>query len=227
MGRSLKMAVGGALTVTLAFAGCGGSGSSKSQSSATSAGESQTTSTAASTATTQTSGATTGAEQTQTTSGPKEHIPKNAFAMSSPVFEAGSLIPARYTCDGGDVSPPLRWSAIPPGTVELALFILNLNSRPGGKFTFYWAVAGLHPTLKGIPAGRLPDGAIVGRNSLGQSRYTICPTKGEGLQHYVVALFAAQHPAAAQPGFSADALYKMLSNTAEYKGLTGFTYQRH
>jgi phosphatidylethanolamine-binding protein (PEBP) family uncharacterized protein len=225
MGRSLKMAAGGALTaVTLAaLAGCGGSGSSKSQSSATPTGESQTASTAA---TTQTSGATTSAEQTQTASEPKEHIPKSAFTMSSPVFDAGSLIPARYTCDGGEVSPPLRWSAMPPGTAELALFILNLNSRPGGKFTFYWAVAGLHPTLKGIAAGRLPDGAIVGRNSLGQSRYTICPAKSEGLQHYVVALFAAQHPSAARPGFSADALYKTLSNTAEYKGLTGFTYQR-
>lgn len=229
MGRSLKMAAGGALTaVTLAaLAGCGGSGSSKSQSSATPTGESQTASTAATATTTQTSGATTSAEQTQTTSEPKEHVPSANLLLSSPAFKEGGRITARYTCDGGEVSPPLRWSAIPPGTAELALFILNLNSRPGGKFTFYWAVAGLHPTLKGIAAGRLPAGAIVGRNSLGQSRYTICPAKSEGLQHYVVALFAAPHSIPATPGFSANALYRAVSNTAEYKGLTGFTYQRH
>jgi phosphatidylethanolamine-binding protein (PEBP) family uncharacterized protein len=84
----------------------------------------------------------------------------------------------------------------------------------------------LHPTLKGISAGKLPPGAIVGRNSFGQSRYTICPSKSGGLQHYAVALLAVQHSVSATPGFSANALFEAVKHTAEYAGLTGFAYQR-
>jgi phosphatidylethanolamine-binding protein (PEBP) family uncharacterized protein len=225
MGRLLNMAVGAALMgVTLAFAGCGGSSSTSQSSTPSSA--SQTTSAAGGT---QTSGAPSGAsgnEQASKTSEPPEHLPKVSILLSSPVFQAGGPIPAQYTCDGADSSPPLRWSAIPRGTAELVLFVVNANSQPGGQFQFSWAVAGLHPTLKGISAGKLPPGAIVGRNSLGQSRYTICPSKSEGPQQYAVILLTAQHSVSAKPGFNANALYKSVSSTAEYKGLTGFAYQR-
>lgn len=226
MGRLLNMAVSGALVLTPALAGCGGSDSA-SQSSSTPTSAGQTTSPATGTQTSPgTPNTTSSSEQAPKSSEPKENISKVTLLVSSPVFNAGSLIPARYTCDGSDTSPPLRWSAIPPGTAELALFIINLNST-GGKVQIYWAVAGIHPALKGISAGKLPSGAIVGRNSLGQSRYTICPAQSAGLQHYVVALFALQHSVAAAPGFSADALYQTVSEAAEYKGLTGFSYQRH
>ncbi|HEY2283959.1 MAG TPA: YbhB/YbcL family Raf kinase inhibitor-like protein [Solirubrobacteraceae bacterium] len=226
MGRLANIATSGALMLALVLAGCGGSSStSKSSSASASTGQ-----TASAGATTQTSGGATGGaqsgEQTPKTSASKEHLPKVTILMSSPAFHSGAPIAARYTCDGADMSPPIRWSAIPHGTAELALFILNLNSPAGGGPLIYWAVAGLHPTLHGIAAGKLPAGAIVGRNSLGQSRYTICPAKSDGAQQYVVALFALQHPVAAAPGFNADALYKTASNAAEDKGLMGFSYQR-
>jgi hypothetical protein len=43
------------------------------------------------------------------------------ITVSSPAFTAGSPIPLRFTCDGDDVSPPLAWSGVPTGTVEVAL----------------------------------------------------------------------------------------------------------
>jgi phosphatidylethanolamine-binding protein (PEBP) family uncharacterized protein len=224
MGRLLKATVSGALMTTLALVGCGGSGStSRSSSTATSA--SQTAS--AATAGTQASSSTPNNEQAHKAGKPpEEHTPKITLLVSSPVFREGSKIPARYTCDGAGTSPPVRWGAIPHGTAELALFVLNLNSPPGGKPLIYWAVTGLHPTLKGISAGKLPPGAIVGRNSLGQSRYTICPSKSDGLQHYVVTLLAVQHSVSATPGFNANALFETMKHTAEYGGLTGFSYRR-
>jgi phosphatidylethanolamine-binding protein (PEBP) family uncharacterized protein len=223
MGKLANMAACAALTGTLALAGCGGSSSTSQSSSTPASTGGQTTSAGTGT---QTSGGAPGGEQAPRTSESKEHLPKVTILMSSPAFGEGGRIPARYTCDGADVSPPLRWSAVPHGTAELALFVLNLNSPPGAAPLIYWAVAGLHPTLHGISAGGLPAGAIVGRNSLGQSRYTICPAKSDGLQHYVVALLALPHPVAAAPGFDANALYKTVSNAAEYKGLMGFSYQR-
>src|SRR5207237_1026743 len=44
-----------------------------------------------------------------------------AFALTSPAFADGSAVPAKYTCDGADVSPPLVWSGAPAGTVSFAL----------------------------------------------------------------------------------------------------------
>jgi phosphatidylethanolamine-binding protein (PEBP) family uncharacterized protein len=235
MDRMLNMMiVSGTLMLTLALAGCGGSGSTSqssstpASSSSTPASASQTTSTA--TTGTQTSGSAPGnpgnAPAATTSAAPQEHLPKVTLLVSSPTVPEGSPISAQYTCDGADTSLPVQWKAIPHGTAELALFVLNLETPSGGKPLVYWAVAGLRPALKGISAGTLPRGAIVGRNSLGQSRYTICPAKSDGVQHYVVALFALQHRVSATPGFNADAFYKAVSNAAEHKGLFGFSYQR-
>ena len=36
-----------------------------------------------------------------------------AFTLSSPAFSNGQAIPAKYTCDGENLSPPLQWSGAP------------------------------------------------------------------------------------------------------------------
>lgn len=219
MGRLLKIvAMSAALMLIPALAGCGGS-SSTSRSSATATSASQTT---PATTGTQTSGGAPNSAQAAKT----EHLPKITLPVSSPVFSAGSAIPVRYTCDGAGTSPPLQWGVIPQGTAELALFILGNDGGSPENPRIYWAVAGLQPTLKGISAGKSPPGAIVGRNSLGQSSYTICPAKGHGLRHYAVALLALPRPTAATPGFDANTIYKAARHTAEYAGLTTFTYKR-
>lgn len=207
MWRLLDAAACGTLVLGLAVTGCGSSSSTPSSSTqSTPAASSPQTSTSAPTG--------------------QEQAPK-VIRVSSPVFKGATPISARYTCDGADTSPPVQWSGIPPGTAELVLFIININSLPGnGGPLIYWAVADLNPALQGISAGSLPSGAVVGRNSLGQSRYTICPTKSDGMQHYVVALFALKHALPTAAGFSAKALYKAAETADKSKGLTLFSYQR-
>jgi phosphatidylethanolamine-binding protein (PEBP) family uncharacterized protein len=220
------MAVNAVLLMGLALAGCGGSSSSSSSNSktaATTTGSSQTTATATTptqTSTTTPSGATGGQ------AAKSEHTPKVTIPVTSPVFSGGSEIPVRYTCDGTDTSPPLKWGTVPPDAAELALFVLGNEGEPVGKPRIYWAVTGLQPTLTGVSAGRLPAGAIVGRNSLGQSRYTICPAKGKGVSHYAVALLTLPRAVSAAPGFAAGPLFETLLHSAEYGGLGGFTYKR-
>ena len=46
-----------------------------------------------------------------------------AFAIESPAFQHGGAIPRRYTCDGDDVSPPLRWSGAPDKVRSFALIV--------------------------------------------------------------------------------------------------------
>ena len=41
--------------------------------------------------------------------------------LTSSGFSEGATIPAKYTCDGEDASPPLRWARLPVGTHSLAL----------------------------------------------------------------------------------------------------------
>jgi Raf kinase inhibitor-like YbhB/YbcL family protein len=99
-----------------------------------------------------------------------------AFVLTSPAFAPGHAIPVRYTCDGPDVSPPLRWTTPPPGTRSLALRLVDLDSRP--RPFLHWHVTGIPPSLRGLPAD-----AHVGRvqgNDFSRAGYTgPCPVPGE------------------------------------------------
>jgi phosphatidylethanolamine-binding protein (PEBP) family uncharacterized protein len=230
MGRLVNLTVSGVLVLGLAVAGCGGSSSTASSTQSKNAGQtssSQQTETSAGTTTGTQPSSSAPSEEASTSGRPAEHVPTNALRISSSAFTEGGAIPAQYTCDGAGTSPPLQWAGVPSGMKELFLFISNLETRaPGGGELTSWAVGGLKPTLTGISAGKLPAGAIVGRNSFGKRGYTLCPPKGSPVQHYLVVVYALQHPVTVSPGFAANVLSKTISHTAEYSGLAGFSYQR-
>jgi hypothetical protein len=56
------------------------------------------------------------------------------FALESSAFDHLQAIPIRYTCDGEDLSPPLRWANVPDEARSLAL-IVDDPDAPGGVFT--------------------------------------------------------------------------------------------
>jgi len=93
-------------------------------------------------------------------------IAKGALPMSltltSPAFAEGGEIPARYTCEGDDISPPLAWSEPPAGTRSLVLIVDDPDAPDpkAPKTTWvHWVLYNLPP-----PAGPLPEGA--GRQAL-------------------------------------------------------------
>ena len=59
------------------------------------------------------------------------------ITVTSPAFTDGGAIPARYTCDADDISPPLAWSGVPQGTVALALIV----DDPDARGWIHWIVA--------------------------------------------------------------------------------------
>ncbi len=102
-----------------------------------------------------------------------------AIVLKSPAI--GESLPARYTCEGNNISPPLEWGKVPVGTRSLALFEVALLPEPttnSYKISVGWAVAGLNPALHKLAAGQLPPGAFLGVNSEGHQRYSMCPEKG-------------------------------------------------
>jgi hypothetical protein len=134
-------------------------------------------------------------------------------------------ISARYTCDGSDIPPPLTWTEIPRGTAEFALVIVNIKDQSDGKLFSDWGVAGLKPSLTNLTSTHLPPGAIVGRNSLGKTAYSVCPTAGTS-EAYAVLLFALKHRGTISPGFSVSGLAEKLLHTRVSEGTLGFSYKR-
>lgn len=43
------------------------------------------------------------------------------MTINSPVFQHNEMMPALYTCEGENISPPLAWTAPPEGTKSLVL----------------------------------------------------------------------------------------------------------
>lgn len=146
------------------------------------------------------------------------------IVVSSPAFQPGGAMPTRYTCDGAGVSPPLRWRNVPAGSVELLLLAIDLDGGRSGAIQ--WAVGGLPPSLSGIAAGRLPAGAVVGRNSAGEARWGgICGAGGR-LHHVAFLLYALNRGLGLKAGFDPAVVRGGLKDATLARGLTVATYQR-
>ena len=114
--------------------------------------------------------------------------------ITSPSFEHEAAIPAKYTCDGADLSPPLAWTGVPPGTKSLA-FVLDDPDAPdprAPKMTWvHWILYDMRPTVAGLPEGvsELPSGTREGRNGWKTTGYRgPCPPVGR--HRYFHKLFA-------------------------------------
>ncbi|HEX2494079.1 MAG TPA: YbhB/YbcL family Raf kinase inhibitor-like protein [Steroidobacter sp.] len=106
--------------------------------------------------------------------------------ISSPAFAEGSAIPKKYTRDGENLSPPLKWSGAPRGTRSFALLCEDPDA-PSGTFR-HWAVANIPAEENGLSEGMgaaRAHGGDVGRNDFGRSAYDgPAPPRGHGLHHY-------------------------------------------
>lgn len=77
--------------------------------------------------------------------------PPATLKVSSAAFGPGEMIPVRHTCDGEDVSPPLRWDDVPEGTRSLAL-IVDDPDAPVGTFV-HWVLYNIPPNRTDLPEG--------------------------------------------------------------------------
>ena len=113
-----------------------------------------------------------------------------AIILSTGAFPAGGSIPARYTCDGADVSPALAWAGTPAGTASYAL-IADDPDAPAGTWV-HWVVFNLPGTLAALPEDvpktdelRGFGGALQGRNDFKRVGYGgPCPPPGRPHRYY-------------------------------------------
>jgi len=119
------------------------------------------------------------------------------LVLTSPAFADGGQIPAEYTCDGTDISPPLAWSGVPSGTGSLMLVVEDPDA-PSGLFR-HWAAFDIPTGSGGLAAGygrnRPASGLREARNDFGDSDYGgPCPPRGAGMHHYHFRLLAISRP---------------------------------
>jgi Raf kinase inhibitor-like YbhB/YbcL family protein len=141
------------------------------------------------------------------------------FLLESSAFGNAQPIPSRHTCEGEDVSPPLRWANVPEDTRSLAL-VVDDPDAPGGVFT-HWIAWGLDPGAQGLGEGEPAPRA--GRNDFGTTGYRgPCPPAGGGRHRYVFRLYALDTEVALAAGATKGELEQAIEGhvltTAELVG---------
>ena len=107
--------------------------------------------------------------------------------LTSSAFQPNGSIPAKYTCDGAGVSPPLHIAGVPAGSRGLALIVYDpdvpRSIKPDGRYS-HWVLWNLAPGISAIEEHR--SGGI---SENGRAGYIPpCPPNGE--HRYIFELFA-------------------------------------
>ncbi len=115
-----------------------------------------------------------------------------SLTLSSAAFTPNSRIPTRYTCDGEDISPPLRWAGAPDGTRSFALVCADPDA-PAGTW-YHWAIYDIPAAATQLAEDCPPqtkDGSHQALNDFGNRGYGgPCPPPRHGAHHYKFTLYA-------------------------------------
>jgi hypothetical protein len=126
----------------------------------------------------------------------------DTLQLTSSSFEADAAIPAKYACDGEDVSPALAWNDPPAATKGFAL-VMDDPDAPN-KTVVHWVIYDLPAAARKLPEAvpkdaKLPDGSFQGPNSHGKIGYSgPCPPHGV-VHHYFFKLYALDKSTGLKP----------------------------
>ena len=112
--------------------------------------------------------------------------------LTSTAFQHSSPIPVQYTCDGRDISPPLKWGSVPEGARSLVL-ICDDRDAPHGTWT-HWVIYNIPAEVRELEAGvstmeTLANGASQGVNDFKRVGYS-GPCPPSGIHRYFFRLYA-------------------------------------
>src|SRR3989338_11309325 len=112
-----------------------------------------------------------------------------ALQLVSPDIVQGGKVPIKFTCDGRDVSPTLRWNDTPLGTTSLAL-IVDDPDAPHGTWD-HWILFNIPSNVRQLPENIsvLPEGSLEGKNSWDKTGYG-GPCPPFGVHRYFFKLYA-------------------------------------
>jgi len=158
--------------------------------------------------------------------------PASSLQLTSTAFTQGAGIPARYTCEGDNMSPPLSWTGAPSGTKSLALIVEDPDAPDPAKpqrIFVHWVVYNIPSSATSLTedASRkgLPTGATPGKGDAGKTVYGgPCPPIGR--HRYFFRLYALDTERIAQSGANkSDLVNAMKGHVLGSTELMG-TYQK-
>jgi Raf kinase inhibitor-like YbhB/YbcL family protein len=141
--------------------------------------------------------------------------------VSTPAFNQGDPIPVEYADKGQNISPELRFGTVPATTQSLVLIVDDLDA-PTGVWT-HWMVWNLPPDTTTIPEGKLPAGAIQGKNSFGHTAYD-GPVPPSGTHRYFFHVFALDTTIPLPAGSDRAALDLAMKGHVVGRGVTFGVY---
>ena len=117
---------------------------------------------------------------------------EDSMNLTSTAFSYGEFIPAKYSCNGEDVSPSLSWTEPPAGTQSFAL-IMDDPDAPVGTWV-HWVLFNLPASARGLSEGmpsdlKFADGSVQGITSAGSHGYH-GPCPPSGTHRYFFKLYA-------------------------------------
>ena len=153
-----------------------------------------------------------------------EHPDKSAMQLTSSAFAEGQPIPAKYSCDDRNVSPPLKWTGTPESAKRLAL-IADDPDAPVGTWV-HWVLYDLPANTtelpEDLPKGQYtPGGGKQGLNDFKHLGYGgPCPPFGS--HRYVFRLYVLDTTLEKTQGASRENLLRAMKGHVVANGrLTG------
>ena len=153
-----------------------------------------------------------------------------AFQVDSPAFKDKEKIPAKYTCDGEGISPPLVLTEIPKRTKSFAL-ISDDPDAPAGNWV-HWVLYDLPEANTELREGvekseTLSTGAKQGMTDFKEVGYgPPCPPPGKP-HRYFFKLYALDQPLSLPPkATKAELLVAMNGHVLAHAELVGL-YEKH
>jgi Raf kinase inhibitor-like YbhB/YbcL family protein len=155
--------------------------------------------------------------------------PKANMQLTSNAFKEGGPIPAKYTCDGKDMSPQLKWTNAPANVKSFAL-IADDPDAPAGTWV-HWVLYDLPPTTTELaedtPKSQfLPGGAKQGLTDFRRPGYGgPCPPPGKP-HRYFFKLYALDTLLELKPGATKKDVEGAMQNHVVGQAQLMGTYQR-
>ena len=147
------------------------------------------------------------------------------FVVSSSAFADNGLLDRKFAakggprkCDGENVSPPLKWSGAPSGTLSYAIMVADAMGREG-LGSSHWVVYGIPAQTTAIEEGAASGpaaGWVAGLNTFKQPTYFgPCPGVGDAPHHYELTVIALDFdPTRLPAGLDAQGLLKAIEGHA-------------
>lgn len=152
-------------------------------------------------------------------------VQASAFTLSSPTIKHNSFLTEEqvfngFGCSGKNISPALKWNAVPKGTKSFAITVYDPDA-PTGSGWWHWVVYNIPANVTELPKGAgeptgklLPPGTVQGRTDFGTYAFGgACPPQGDEPHRYIFTVHALKIEKIDVPLDSSAALIGFMINS--------------